>query len=349
MNLRTLTILLISIVYFVIQISAQCTTEQLTHNDWVYNNDELNSQAWAADCDGDLEEVEFLIDDGWTAGATATFYLRSGDNCTDLWTAVGIAITPGEIVNINLPGEGSGDSRTVVNGTKYMVALMGNDPNGLNKMRLSTNDPYAPGSFAITSSGGNPWCDEFFNNWDLWFRISIDEALVPLPVELSYFEVKQNNLGFEIQRSTDGQNWNTIDFVEGLGTTTITQEYLYTDETAFLGDNYYRLKQIDFDGQFSFSSIEHINLSLPQQKYINIYPNPSHGNFTINVHNINHRTALLKLFDSAGIVIWERRFANGEMSSNWRKEFHLNQQGIYFLSAQIGENIEVQKVVIADK
>ena len=345
-------------------LSGQCTTDQLVEDDWVWTSGQLESQAWTAECDGDLEEVEFWPHEDWEGASTATFYLRAYNGCATLWTVPGIQVVPGEISNINL-ADGSGTSRTVVDGTKYMLAFIADTDEEATKLKISVNNPYSGGTYAITSENGNPWCDDFFPNWDLWFRASIDDVLGPLPVELNYFKAnlhdtkdqidlmwqtqsETNNLGFEVQRSTDHIDWETIDFVTGNGTTALVSEYQHTDYQAYPGNNYYRLKQIDYDGKFNFSDIEHVLFSSTDQQKLNVYPNPSKGPITISLLNPDQQTTIIKLFNSTGVLIWEQRFSKGEMTAHWSKEFNLPQHEVYFLTALIGKQIITQKISIID-
>ena len=63
-----------------------------------------------------------------------------------------------------------------------------------------------------------------------------------------------NNRGFDIQRSYDGQLWKSIGFANGGGTTQHTRNYNYIDYPN-PGIIYYRLRQVDWDGQFDLSNI----------------------------------------------------------------------------------------------
>ena len=123
----------------------------------------------------------------------------------------------------------------------------------------------------------------------------IYKSSAALPVELSYFKgtniaegslltwqtaIEENNKGFEIERSKDGKNWENIGFVQGNGTTLITQNYTYIDEAPFVGINYYRLKQIDlptgqadYDGAFEYSDIVTVEFRTTNAT-LAIYPNP---------------------------------------------------------------------------
>lgn len=110
-----------------------------------------------------------------------------------------------------------------------------------------------------------------------------------LPVELNEFSASYgeggillkwltksevNNDFFGLERSTDGENWGTIYTVKGRGTTKLTVSYSYKDQQASKGINYYRLKQTDFDGKYTYSSIIFANLG-PQPGNYRFFPNPA--------------------------------------------------------------------------
>ena len=84
---------------------------------------------------------------------------------------------------------------------------------------------------------------------------------------------EKNNEGFEIQRSFNGRDWKNIGFVLGKGTTQESQTYQFVDQQPKDGINYYRLKQIDFDGRSDYSNIVNVEYQTTQSK-LQIYPNP---------------------------------------------------------------------------
>jgi len=135
-----------------------------------------------------------------------------------------------------------------------------------------------------------------------------------VPVELTYFSAnvldrsvelnwstatEVNNQGFEIEKSADGISFNNIGFVPGFGTTTEPKSYSYTDQSVTSGQYYYRLKQIDFDGSFTYSGVVEAEVSPPtvfslEQNYPNPF-NPStsiqfslpvDAQVTINIYNL---------------------------------------------------------------
>ncbi|MEL7340295.1 MAG: hypothetical protein AAGM67_07400, partial [Bacteroidota bacterium] len=75
-------------------------------------------------------------------------------------------------------------------------------------------------------------------------------------VELNWLTAAEiNNDFFEVQRSVDGLSWEALGNVKGAGTTADMNDYQYDDYLVSYGTNFYRLKQVDFDGSFSYSKL----------------------------------------------------------------------------------------------
>ncbi|MDR6806823.1 hypothetical protein J2Y45_004015 [Dyadobacter sp. BE34] len=125
------------------------------------------------------------------------------------------------------------------------------------------------------------------------FAISIEN---PLPVTLISFSVtaeeqnvrlnwntsaETNSDRFEIQRSRDGKNWAALASVDAKGESRVNEAYTYLDRQARSGNNFYRLKMIDNDGTFAFSSLKGIRIE--GQELVVAYPNPSDGAVQLTV------------------------------------------------------------------
>ncbi len=83
---------------------------------------------------------------------------------------------------------------------------------------------------------------------------------------------EQNNAYFTVERSADGVSFSAIGKVNGAGNSSSTLNYSYTDNNPLAGKNFYRLRQVDFDGQFDISAIVSVNLSVTSK--VSLYPNP---------------------------------------------------------------------------
>jgi len=106
---------------------------------------------------------------------------------------------------------------------------------------------------------------------------------------------EKNNAYYEIERSVNGITWEVVGNVAGNGTTEIESNYTFLDITAEAGLNYYRIKQVDFDGQSDYSTIAFVEVETIQI-ISGLYPNPNSGTFTLQfttdeISNIIVRTA----------------------------------------------------------
>jgi hypothetical protein len=167
----------------------------------------------------------------------------------------------------------------------------------------------------ITDAVGNI-C--FQNNPDLQ-TLSLLTICSILPVSLFDFNLQakenevflswitsgeNNNRGFDIERSTDGYNWNKAGFVKGIGNSQVNQKYQFVDPNLRPGKYFYRLKQMDFDNQFTYSKVIIATISgsivyaLDQN-----YPNPAHQSTSFG-YSLPVRTMVnISLYDMQGRLV----------------------------------------------
>ncbi len=185
----------------------------------------------------------------------------------------------------------------------------------------------------------------------------------PLPVELTSFTANAingfvelnwltateiNNQGFEIERRTESSEFRTIGFVEGNGTTTEQNSYSYIDKTAEQGMNFYRLKQIDFDGTYAYSDVIEVNATGPLSfELAQNYPNPFNpttnikfsvpesGNVKLSVYNLlgEEVAVLLNGFSQAGT--FEVTFNASNLST-----------GVYLYKLQSANSVQTKKMML---
>lgn len=156
----------------------------------------------------------------------------------------------------------------------------------------------------------------------LWLT-KTSEAVSPLPITLISFDAykkggvsdliwasgsEQNNRGFEIERSLDGQDWVRVGFVESLsdgGNSNRRLDYSFTDNTPANGDNLYRLKQLDFDGKYEYSPIR--SVWFDNTNNIRIYPNPAKESVNIAGLKGNEDIAV---YDVTGRLVYQIKADN---------------------------------------
>jgi|GEM_PF-6492594 len=141
----------------------------------------------------------------------------------------------------------------------------------------------------------------------------------PFPVELSSFtvlingtsvelmwktETEVNNYGFEIERnlnSNPGSLWEKIGFIKGSGNSNSPKYYLFTDIYPSPGISYYRLKQIDNDGKYQYSSVLNIEFGIPLQYELKQnFPNPFNPTTHITYNLPADGIVTIKIYDVSG-------------------------------------------------
>ena len=140
--------------------------------------------------------------------------------------------------------------------------------------------------------------------------------LIPVPVELTLFSgsyvngsvqlewrtaTETNNFGFEVQKRYENTSYEKIGFVPGNGTTTNSMQYSFEDNDLLAGRIFYRLKQLDFNGDFEYSNeimVEVLNLT-DYQLFQN-YPNPFNPSTTIKYSVPAQSKIKIALYDIIG-------------------------------------------------
>jgi len=109
-----------------------------------------------------------------------------------------------------------------------------------------------------------------------------------------------NNSGFEIQRSGNGIEWEKIGWQVGQGNTTTPQSYTYTDRAPLFGTSYYRLKQVDFNGDTEYSNIVSLQYF---RNDVTVYPNPVKE--LLYLHTNYSSVQKITMYDSVGSQVIE--------------------------------------------
>jgi hypothetical protein len=158
-----------------------------------------------------------------------------------------------------------------------------------------------------------------------------------------------NNSGFEIERRQDSE-WERIGFVEGHGTTTESEAYLFVDDISNITATAiaYRLKQLDFDGSFEYSDAVYVeNISPVDFALHQNFPNPFNPTTTIKYSLPVKSQVNLVVFNSLGQEV--KQLVN-EAKEAGKYTFEVNASnwpsGIYFYRLQAGEFVETKKMIL---
>jgi hypothetical protein len=179
----------------------------------------------------------------------------------------------------------------------------------------------------------------------------------PLPAELVLFKAKKtelgvelewrteseiNNMGFEIQRISGlSFQWENLDFVNGSGTILNPMEYDYLDEAPPPGINYYRLKQVDFDGTASYSDVETVNLN--DNLEIIMWPTLAKNQVLFKSNQeINPSIYRLRVFDLLGRKVIDKPF-----EQNLVLDISKLQKGQYIVHISSKQPIQILRFVKA--
>src|SRR5690606_5548127 len=162
-----------------------------------------------------------------------------------------------------------------------------------------------------------------------------------------------NNRGFEIQKSEikSQSEWKTIGFVDGKGNTTERQSYSFTEKNPEPGNYLYRLKQIDFDGSFEYSSEIEVNVAAPLVfSLFQNYPNPFNPETKIIYEIPSYaevNTVQLKIFDVLGNEV-EILINEEQMPGKYEVTFDASNHtsGIYFYNLKAGSFSETKKMIL---
>ena len=185
----------------------------------------------------------------------------------------------------------------------------------------------------------------------------------PLPITLLNFTVtkqgdnaqlnwstssEENNKGFEIQRSTDQSNWTVLNFIAGAGNSQTEKDYQYLDQNLPAGTYYYRLRQVDYDGNSSFSKVVPVTfdggmaLELKQN-----HPNPFSNYTSISMVIPKAGRVQLMLYDQMGRPI-QQLMDEEKMPGTYTVTVNKNglSSGIYYYKMNALGQVIVKKMTI---
>ncbi len=178
-----------------------------------------------------------------------------------------------------------------------------------------------------------------------WGDFAIGFGNAPLPVEwLSFIATPEdknvvlhwrtatetNNDFFRVERSSDGIHFETIGQVQGNGTTSTISAYKFTDYMPYEGTSYYRLLQVDYDGQSDFSPVVPVRIG-DGVSGLQIYPNPLRDQAWLLIPSDKANDTVLNIFDPAGKLVFSNAIQLQKGSNGINIDLSTLPSGIYFL------------------
>lgn len=177
------------------------------------------------------------------------------------------------------------------------------------------------------------------------------EELGSLPVDLVSFTAKpldnrivelnwqtaseENNKGFEIEKSMNGQDFVLLDFVKAAPSSSTTNNYQYLDKTPFSGKIYYRLKQVDLDHSFEYSEVAVVQIPKTDEAIL-LRPNPTNG--LINIIGLG-QNSLIEIYNDTGLKVSEGYTKQGQL------DLSALPGGVYFLRFYDADGFVVRRML----
>jgi|GEM_PF-1723258 len=195
-----------------------------------------------------------------------------------------------------------------------------------------------------------------FTKFSIFSLANAKDGSNNLPIELLSFDAKSdndlvnitwattsetNNNYFTIEKSMDAEYFEMVTIVGGAGNSNILLNYSAKDNEPLPGVSYYRLKQTDFDGKFSFSDIVKVDFSKSIE--VTIYPNPfsTYAVITINDASLNN-DYVLRIYNVLGTEVMNRIVTNQSTTI----ETSILPTGIYSYNVfQNNKNIQSGKLI----
>jgi hypothetical protein len=287
---------------------------------------------------------------------TNTFSYRTGTTVTSLTTGVWTSAASLNSTQLYTSSQSLAMGGTACAGTSNQcLAIDGNVAANRTRVEacITVSIPAGQEIMLRWSDADDPSNDHHLQIDDLEVWPFIIPCSTILPVELTLFTaeistskpllywetaIEQNNDRFEIERSRDAEVFEKIGTVHGSGTTSQPRSYSFSDATAPAGINYYRLKQIDYNGQYSYSPIRALEVQHSSEKE---YRLTIHSEGISYLFNSTAMPDCIEVWNASGMLLFELKHPPESGS------ILLQQRGLYFIRIISGNasTVATEKVV----
>lgn len=183
-----------------------------------------------------------------------------------------------------------------------------------------------------------------------------------LPVELSEFNVdyapdlgvvdliwktatEHNNDFWEVERSIDGENWEVINTVKGAGTTEYETQYYVSDPDPYVGVNYYRLTQWDFNGNGRSSEVRTVNILDDLYDMISLFPNPTKGSTEVIFNSYTVEQAMLNVTNAEGKIVVNTPIETKKGGNRFDLDMSAQDRGLYIITITTRDKVYKTKLM----
>jgi hypothetical protein len=190
---------------------------------------------------------------------------------------------------------------------------------------------------------------------------TVGDTFSALPVTLLAFNAKAdgenvdlnwataseiNNDRFVVERSFDGKNWLPIQTVAGHGTTQVRNDYATVDNGPFASNVlYYRLKQIDYNGTYTYSVVRVVKFAAESVVAMNVYPNPTHDKLNLAWTGTAVEPVRIQIFDMNGMPVYQQDATNRKGLMQLQLDLSSLASGNYYLRISSNTLINSQPII----
>lgn len=154
---------------------------------------------------------------------------------------------------------------------------------------------------------------------------------------------EENNAYFVVEHSTDGRTFEALGVVQGNGTSFLENHYSFMDESPNKGENYYRLKQTNFDQTFEHSKIISVNLDMDFSTPLTISPSVAENQIDLIFHELPKANRYIEIFSTAGQNMINTQLEEGAHILNL--DISDYEPGMYFIRVPIGREYVIKKFI----
>ncbi|MBI2269961.1 MAG: T9SS type A sorting domain-containing protein [Bacteroidetes bacterium] len=209
------------------------------------------------------------------------------------------------------------------------------------------------------NGGGFHWVQSSDAQREIWnsgevtnetsFHLWVRDANYPLPIKLLNFRSLATDIGvklmwetaseinndyFIVERSKDTRRWEYVEKIKGAGNSSELISYTSIDEIPLAGVSYYRLKQTDFDGNYTYSSISSVTTETKLSTPFSLYPNPTNDRVTVQADKMEME--YVKIFELSGKDVTSLVDISVEGESKAVINLSKLEPGVYWIKSGIG-------------